>query len=161
MISLISHFHYFFFLNWLCILDWPGNYPVFYEAIKRVYPDIQIITNCDASKQPLTHPADLYDYHVIFNILTSTFSFICFTCIYPSNTLLYDFLISITHSPPMTCFTRLKILIMRPALVQRFEDPYQIYSIYNLHSCEKKPKWPNFTIKTLFLSKKNLFLWKI
>lgn len=40
-----------------------GNYPVFYEAIKRVYPDIQIITNCDASKQPLTHPADLYDYH--------------------------------------------------------------------------------------------------
>ncbi|XP_004489629.1 alpha-L-arabinofuranosidase 1-like isoform X2 [Cicer arietinum] len=40
-----------------------GNYPKFYDAIKRAYPDIQIITNCDASKEPLNHPADLYDYH--------------------------------------------------------------------------------------------------
>lgn len=39
------------------------NYPIFYHAIKRAYPDIQIITNCDVSKHSLNHPADLYDYH--------------------------------------------------------------------------------------------------
>ncbi|XP_045790862.1 alpha-L-arabinofuranosidase 1-like isoform X1 [Trifolium pratense] len=41
------------------------TYPKFYDAIKQAYPDIQIISNCDAStsKLPLNHPADLYDYH--------------------------------------------------------------------------------------------------
>ncbi|WJX25498.1 aspartate-semialdehyde dehydrogenase-like protein [Trifolium repens] len=39
------------------------NYPKFYDAIKQAYPDIQIISNCDASGQPLNHHADLYDYH--------------------------------------------------------------------------------------------------
>ncbi|XP_020219687.1 alpha-L-arabinofuranosidase 1-like [Cajanus cajan] len=40
-----------------------GNYLAFYKAIKHAYPDIQIISNCDASAKPLDHPADLYDYH--------------------------------------------------------------------------------------------------
>lgn len=38
----------------------------FYNAIKRAYPDIQIISNCDGSKSPLKHPADFYDFHVTF-----------------------------------------------------------------------------------------------
>jgi len=41
-----------------------GNYMKFYEAIKRTYPDIQIISNCDGSEHPLKHPADIYEYHV-------------------------------------------------------------------------------------------------
>ncbi|CAH9069033.1 unnamed protein product [Cuscuta epithymum] len=41
-----------------------GNYLKFYSAIKQAYPDINIISNCDASSQPLNHPADLYDYHI-------------------------------------------------------------------------------------------------
>ncbi|CAI8613751.1 unnamed protein product [Vicia faba] len=44
-------------------LNYHGNYLAFYNAIRRVYPDIQIISNCDASLKPLDHPADLYDYH--------------------------------------------------------------------------------------------------
>ncbi|WJX59362.1 aspartate-semialdehyde dehydrogenase-like protein [Trifolium repens] len=44
-----------------------GNYLKFYEAIKRTYPDIQIISNCDGSEKPLNHPADLYDYHIYTN----------------------------------------------------------------------------------------------
>ncbi|KAK7336357.1 hypothetical protein VNO77_16895 [Canavalia gladiata] len=32
-----------------------GNYLKFYSAIKRVYPDIQIISNCDGSEKPLDH----------------------------------------------------------------------------------------------------------
>lgn len=41
-----------------------GNYIKFYYAIKLAYPDIQIISNCDGSSQPLDHPADMYDYHI-------------------------------------------------------------------------------------------------
>eukprot|EP00262_Sarcandra_glabra_P020536 TRINITY_DN8221_c0_g1_i1.p1 TRINITY_DN8221_c0_g1~~TRINITY_DN8221_c0_g1_i1.p1 ORF type:complete len:671 (+),score=92.32 TRINITY_DN8221_c0_g1_i1:93-2105(+) len=41
-----------------------GNYLKFYDAIKAAYPDINIITNCDGSSQPLDHPADMYDFHV-------------------------------------------------------------------------------------------------
>ncbi|XP_010493871.1 PREDICTED: alpha-L-arabinofuranosidase 2-like [Camelina sativa] len=41
-----------------------GNYLVFYDAIKKAYPDIKIISNCDASSQPLDHPADYFDYHI-------------------------------------------------------------------------------------------------
>ncbi|KAL6337542.1 hypothetical protein AAG906_037135 [Vitis piasezkii] len=36
----------------------------FYDAIKRVYPDIKLITNCDASSRKLNHPADYYDFHI-------------------------------------------------------------------------------------------------
>ncbi|TVU27137.1 hypothetical protein EJB05_29719 [Eragrostis curvula] len=41
-----------------------GNYLKFYNAIRQAYPDIQMISNCDGSSQPLDHPADLYDFHV-------------------------------------------------------------------------------------------------
>ncbi|KAL9321879.1 hypothetical protein ACSQ67_009932 [Phaseolus vulgaris] len=41
-----------------------GNYLKFYDAIKHAYPDIQIISNCDASQKPLDHPADFYDFHI-------------------------------------------------------------------------------------------------
>lgn len=41
-----------------------GNYLKFYDAIKRAYPDIKMISNCDGSSLPLDHPADLYDYHI-------------------------------------------------------------------------------------------------
>ncbi|XP_045797620.1 alpha-L-arabinofuranosidase 2-like [Trifolium pratense] len=47
-----------------------GNYLKFYEAIKRTYPDIQIISNCDGSDQPLNHPADLYEFHDMFSKYT-------------------------------------------------------------------------------------------
>nr|AAD40132.1 contains similarity to arabinosidase [Arabidopsis thaliana] len=40
-----------------------GNYLEFYNAIKKAYPDIKIISNCDASAKPLDHPADYFDYH--------------------------------------------------------------------------------------------------
>jgi hypothetical protein len=55
--------------------DWLGNYLKFYEAIKRTYPDIQIISNCDGSEKPLNHPADLYDYHVIVLFIYLVFLF--------------------------------------------------------------------------------------
>ncbi|KAL5215448.1 hypothetical protein ABZP36_006849 [Zizania latifolia] len=41
-----------------------GNYLKFHSAIREVYPDIQMISNCDGSAGPLDHPADLYDFHV-------------------------------------------------------------------------------------------------
>ncbi|KAF2909334.1 hypothetical protein DAI22_11g018700 [Oryza sativa Japonica Group] len=41
-----------------------GNYLKFYDAIRKAYPDIQMISNCDGSSRPLDHPADLYDFHV-------------------------------------------------------------------------------------------------
>ncbi|XP_057721191.1 alpha-L-arabinofuranosidase 1 [Arachis stenosperma] len=47
--------------------NYRGNYLKFYSAIRSAYPDIQIISNCDASSQPLNHPADLYDYHLYTN----------------------------------------------------------------------------------------------
>uniref|UniRef100_A0A0A9DEW2 Alpha-L-arabinofuranosidase C-terminal domain-containing protein n=1 Tax=Arundo donax TaxID=35708 RepID=A0A0A9DEW2_ARUDO len=37
---------------------------MFYNAIKDAYPEIQIISNCDGSIEPLDHPADLYDVHI-------------------------------------------------------------------------------------------------
>ena len=49
-----------------------GNYLVFYNAIKKAYPDIKIISNCDGSSQLLDHPADYYDVHVK-NIHKQTF----------------------------------------------------------------------------------------
>ncbi|AES81080.2 putative non-reducing end alpha-L-arabinofuranosidase [Medicago truncatula] len=39
-----------------------GNYLAFHKAIRQSYPDIQIISNCDAHEKPLDHPADLYEY---------------------------------------------------------------------------------------------------
>ncbi|XP_047943668.1 alpha-L-arabinofuranosidase 1-like [Salvia hispanica] len=47
--------------------NYRGSYMKFYNAIKEAYPDIKIITNCDASAAVLDHPADLYDYHVYTN----------------------------------------------------------------------------------------------
>ncbi|XP_035544802.1 alpha-L-arabinofuranosidase 1-like isoform X1 [Juglans regia] len=44
--------------------NYRGNYLKFHNAIKKAYPDIKIITNCDRFSQKLDHPADLYDYHV-------------------------------------------------------------------------------------------------
>lgn len=41
-----------------------GNYMKFYEALKLMYPDIMVISNCDGSSKPLDHPADMYDFHV-------------------------------------------------------------------------------------------------
>ncbi|KAK2995175.1 hypothetical protein RJ640_005765 [Escallonia rubra] len=40
-----------------------GNYLKFYSAIRRAYPDIKLISNCDGSSHPLDHPADFYEYH--------------------------------------------------------------------------------------------------
>ncbi|KAG4915788.1 hypothetical protein JHK87_053345 [Glycine soja] len=48
---------------WQTYFNYQGNYLKFYEAIKAAYPDIQIISNCDASRKPLNHPADLFDFH--------------------------------------------------------------------------------------------------
>lgn len=62
-----------------------GSYHVFYDAIRNAYPDIQIISNCDASQKALDHPADLYDYHVRYNILTS--QVICFIALLAFNPL--------------------------------------------------------------------------
>ncbi|AES81079.1 putative non-reducing end alpha-L-arabinofuranosidase [Medicago truncatula] len=47
--------------------NYRGNYLRFYDAIRRAYPDIQIISNCDGSSRPLDHPADMYDYHIYTN----------------------------------------------------------------------------------------------
>ncbi|KAM3293153.1 hypothetical protein ACQJBY_036616 [Aegilops geniculata] len=44
-----------------------GHYLKFYNAIREAYPDIQIISNCDGSSEPLDHPADLYDFHIYTN----------------------------------------------------------------------------------------------
>ncbi|KAL3534084.1 hypothetical protein ACH5RR_002545 [Cinchona calisaya] len=44
-----------------------GNYLKFYVAIKQSYPDVKIISNCDATAKPLDHPADLFEYHVYDN----------------------------------------------------------------------------------------------
>ena len=44
--------------------NYRGNYLKFYNAIKSVYPDIQIISNCDGSSRQLDHPADMYDFHI-------------------------------------------------------------------------------------------------
>ncbi|XP_021302174.1 alpha-L-arabinofuranosidase 1 [Sorghum bicolor] len=44
-----------------------GNYLKFYKAIRKAYPDIQIISNCDGSSQPFHHPADMYDVHIYSN----------------------------------------------------------------------------------------------
>ncbi|XVE60936.1 hypothetical protein DITRI_Ditri06bG0000800 [Diplodiscus trichospermus] len=44
--------------------NYRGNYLKFYDAIRRAYPDIKMISNCDGSSHPLDHPADFYDFHV-------------------------------------------------------------------------------------------------
>ncbi|XP_057440568.1 alpha-L-arabinofuranosidase 1-like [Lotus japonicus] len=51
-----------------------GNYLAFYNAIRKAYPDIQMISNCDASSKPLDHPADLYDYHTYPNNPSNMFN---------------------------------------------------------------------------------------
>ncbi|BBH07018.1 alpha-L-arabinofuranosidase 1 [Prunus dulcis] len=51
-----------------------GNYLKFYSAIKRAYPDIKIISNCDGSSQKLDHPADLFDFHFYADDAKNMFS---------------------------------------------------------------------------------------
>ena len=36
------------------------------NAIRRAYPDIKMISNCDGSSHQLDHPTDFYDFHVNF-----------------------------------------------------------------------------------------------
>ncbi|XVF56344.1 hypothetical protein PTKIN_Ptkin06aG0112100 [Pterospermum kingtungense] len=43
--------------------NYRGNYLKFYDAIRRAYPDIKMISNCDGSSLQLDHPADFYDFH--------------------------------------------------------------------------------------------------
>uniref|UniRef100_A0A5B6YMF0 non-reducing end alpha-L-arabinofuranosidase n=1 Tax=Davidia involucrata TaxID=16924 RepID=A0A5B6YMF0_DAVIN len=47
--------------------NYRGNFLKFYYAIKRAYPDIRIISNCDGSSKQLDHPTDMYDFHVYSN----------------------------------------------------------------------------------------------
>ncbi|CAI9094735.1 OLC1v1030522C1 [Oldenlandia corymbosa var. corymbosa] len=47
--------------------NYNGNYQKSYDAIRKAYPNIKIISNCDGSVQPLAQPADLYDYHTYPN----------------------------------------------------------------------------------------------
>ncbi|KAF3513593.1 hypothetical protein F2Q69_00003239 [Brassica cretica] len=58
-----------------------GNYIVFYDAIKKAYPDIKIISNCDGSSSPLDHPADYYDFHVKKK---HNFELLLFVCVFLS-----------------------------------------------------------------------------
>ncbi|XP_051185983.1 alpha-L-arabinofuranosidase 1 isoform X2 [Lolium perenne] len=44
-----------------------GHYLRFHSAIRKAYPDIEIISNCDGSAKPLYDPADFYDYHIYEN----------------------------------------------------------------------------------------------
>lgn len=44
--------------------NYRGNYLKFYDAIRRAYPDIKMISNCDGSSYQLDHPTDFYDFHV-------------------------------------------------------------------------------------------------
>ncbi|KAF7801381.1 Alpha-L-arabinofuranosidase 1 [Senna tora] len=53
-----------FDLRYVAIGNEDCNYIKFYNAIHQAYPDIQMISNCDASARPLDHPAEYYDYHV-------------------------------------------------------------------------------------------------
>lgn len=45
-----------------------GNYVKFYHTLKKAYPDIKIISNCDETTRPLSHPVDLYDFHRYTNV---------------------------------------------------------------------------------------------
>ncbi|KAL9331413.1 hypothetical protein ACSQ67_001023 [Phaseolus vulgaris] len=47
--------------------NYQGNYLKFYDAIKIAYPDMKMISNCDASSTKLNHPADLFDFHIYTN----------------------------------------------------------------------------------------------
>ncbi|KAK7277047.1 hypothetical protein RIF29_18196 [Crotalaria pallida] len=40
------------------------NYLAIHDAIRSIYPDIKMISNCDGSDRPIGHPADLFDYHI-------------------------------------------------------------------------------------------------
>ncbi|QCD97115.1 alpha-L-arabinofuranosidase 1-like [Vigna unguiculata] len=43
--------------------NYQANYLKIHDAIRSAYPDIKLISNCDASVTPLKHPADLFDFH--------------------------------------------------------------------------------------------------
>ncbi|KAE9588710.1 hypothetical protein Lal_00030360 [Lupinus albus] len=46
---------------------WKRNYLTIHDKIKRSYPDIKIISNCDGSITPLNQSADLFDIHIYTN----------------------------------------------------------------------------------------------
>ncbi|KAL9227985.1 hypothetical protein vseg_003613 [Gypsophila vaccaria] len=49
--------------------NYRGNYIKFYDALKREYPDIKVISNCDETpSQPLAQPTDIYDFHIYTTI---------------------------------------------------------------------------------------------
>ncbi|KAL3679004.1 hypothetical protein R1sor_021960 [Riccia sorocarpa] len=51
-----------------CYRPWyRENYMAFYNAIRAAYPEIKLISNCDATNGPLDHPADYYDFHIYTN----------------------------------------------------------------------------------------------
>ncbi|CAL0323338.1 unnamed protein product [Lupinus luteus] len=43
------------------------NYLIIHDKIKSIYPDIQIISNCDGSNTRINQPADLFEYHTYSN----------------------------------------------------------------------------------------------
>lgn len=47
--------------------NYRANYLQFYAAIRKAYPDIKMISNCDGSNGQLDHPADMYDFHIYAN----------------------------------------------------------------------------------------------
>ncbi|MCL7046381.1 hypothetical protein MKW94_002010 [Papaver nudicaule] len=51
-----------------------GNYLRYYDALRRSYPDIKIITNCDGSYHKLDHPSDMYDVHIYTDTAREMFS---------------------------------------------------------------------------------------
>lgn len=68
---------------------WAGNYIKIHNAIKRAYPDIKIISNCDGSSRKLDHPADYYDFHVTF--LKRRLFFLCkWNIVYDFRLLLFE-----------------------------------------------------------------------
>ncbi|XP_028782695.1 alpha-L-arabinofuranosidase 2-like [Neltuma alba] len=48
-------------------INYQESYLKFHDAIKHAYPDMQIISNCDATKKALDHPAELYGFHIYSN----------------------------------------------------------------------------------------------
>uniref|UniRef100_M8AWF3 non-reducing end alpha-L-arabinofuranosidase n=1 Tax=Aegilops tauschii TaxID=37682 RepID=M8AWF3_AEGTA len=92
-----------------------GHYLKFYNAIREAYPDIQIISNCDGSSEPLDHPADLYDFH-IYNSADDLF-------------LKKDTFSRTSRTGPKSCvFCRLKVSYNYPKILfQVFVSEYAVH----------------------------------
>lgn len=126
---------------------WSGNYLKFYSAIKQAYPDIKMISNCDGSSKQLDHPADFYDFHVIFLSSFLVFhrwmnlvnQFLCVIiwmswviigwATRKSSCLTLRFLGRYIHLPP-TCFLWLISLIVHHVTVQRCVDVPLMINIF-------------------------------